>query len=115
RFSYGGRQAMPNTEGINLGDVERLHRDWASYSNGGLITLGLAWRGMGGNNPATAIPAEIYMREIEAGRGLGLPISVHASGSRPATGQIDTIAKANLLGSDMQIIHAVAARSDEIA
>src|SRR5207248_7388654 len=28
---------------------------------------------------------------------------------------IETIAKANLLGSDMQIIHAVAARSDEIA
>ena len=43
----------------------RLARDWPSYSNDGLITLGLAWRGMGGNNPATAIPAEIYKAEIE--------------------------------------------------
>ncbi len=69
---------------------------------------------MGGNNPATAIPPEIYKREIEAGRKLGLPISVHASGSRPAVGQIDTINKAGLLGKDMQIIHAIVATKDEI-
>jgi 5-methylthioadenosine/S-adenosylhomocysteine deaminase len=115
RFSYGAWQGMPNTEGIKIADFQRLHGDWANYANEGLITLGLAWRGMGGNNPATAIPAEIYTREIEAGRKLGLPISVHASGSRPAAGQIATIAKANLLGRDMQIIHAVAATTDEIA
>src|SRR5215470_12342755 len=100
RFSYGARQAMANNEGISLADLERLARDWAGYSNEGLIALGLAWRGMGGNNPATAIPPEIYTREIEAGRKLGLPISVHASGSRPAVGQIDTIRKAGLLGKD---------------
>src|SRR5215213_4610371 len=98
RFSYGGAQAMPNSQGINLADLERLHGNWAVHSNDGLITLGLAWRGMGGNNPATAIPPEIYTREIEAGRKLGLPISVHASGSGPAVGQIGTIGKAGLLG-----------------
>jgi cytosine/adenosine deaminase-related metal-dependent hydrolase len=114
RFSYGAAQAMANTAGINIGDLERLHRDWANYSNDGLISLGLAWRGMGGNNPATAIPSEIYKREIEAARKLALPISVHASGSRPAVGQIDTISKAGLLGGDMQIIHAIVATKDEI-
>jgi cytosine/adenosine deaminase-related metal-dependent hydrolase len=114
RFSYGAAQAMPNSEGISLGDLERLHGSWAAHANGGLITLGLAWRGMGGNNPATAIPPEIYQREIAAGRKLGLPISVHASGSGPAIGQIGTIAKAGLLGKDMQIVHAVVATRDEI-
>lgn len=114
RFSYGGAQGMPNTAGINLADFERLHRDWAGYSNDGLITLGLAWRGMGGNNPATAIPPDIYKREIEAARKLGLPISVHASGSRPATGQVNTIYMANLLRKDMQIIHAIVVTKDEI-
>jgi 5-methylthioadenosine/S-adenosylhomocysteine deaminase len=114
RFSYGAAQAMPNTAGIDLGLLERLHADWANLSNDGLIALGLAWRGMGGNNPATAIPAEIYRREIEAARKLGLPISVHASGSRPAAGQIDTIAKAGLIGKDMQFIHANFASADEI-
>jgi 5-methylthioadenosine/S-adenosylhomocysteine deaminase len=114
RFSYGGSQGMPNTAGISIEDFERLHRDWASYANDGLITLGLAWRGMGGNNPAAAIPPEIYRREIEAARRLGLPISVHASGSRPATGQVNTIYKANLLRQDMQIIHAIVVTKDEI-
>jgi 5-methylthioadenosine/S-adenosylhomocysteine deaminase len=69
---------------------------------------------MGGNNPASAIPPDIYQREIEAARRLGLPISVHASGSGPAIGQIGTIQKAGLLGKDMQIIHAVVATKDEI-
>jgi cytosine/adenosine deaminase-related metal-dependent hydrolase len=114
RFSYGGSQGMPNSQGIALADLERLAHDWQGYSNNGLITLGLAWRGMGGNNPATAIPPEIYKAEIEAGRKLGLPISVHASGSRAAVGQIDTIAKAGLLGKDMQVIHANFASAEEI-
>jgi cytosine/adenosine deaminase-related metal-dependent hydrolase len=69
---------------------------------------------MGGNNPATALPAEIYKAEIEAARKLGLPISVHASGSRPAIGQVATIAKAALLAKDMQIIHGVVLTPEEI-
>ena len=91
-----------------------MHDNWTQFSNDGLISLGLAWRGMGGNNPATAIPPEIYKREIEAARKLGLPISVHASGSRPVVGQIDTISKAGLLAKDMQLIHANFATADEI-
>jgi 5-methylthioadenosine/S-adenosylhomocysteine deaminase len=115
RFSYGGAQGMPNSQGIALADLERIERDWARYSNEGLITLGLAWRGMGGNNPATAIPTEIYKAELEAARKLGLPISVHASGSRSAVGQVDTIAKAGLLAKDIQIIHGVVLTTEEIA
>src|SRR5215470_17063756 len=114
RFSYGGAQGMANSASINIGDFERLHREWASYSDDGLITLGLAWRGMGGNNTATAIPPDIYRRELEAARNLGLPVSVHASGSRPAAGQVNTIYKANLLRQDMQIIHAIVVSKDEI-
>jgi cytosine/adenosine deaminase-related metal-dependent hydrolase len=114
RFSYGPPQGMSNTQGIPLADLERLAREWPGYSNDGLITLGLAWRGLGGNNPATAIPPEIYQAEIEAGRKLGLPISVHASGSRPAAGQVATIDKAGLLGKDMQVIHANFASPEEI-
>src|SRR5439155_13195750 len=47
-------------------------------------------------------------------RKLGLPISVHASGSRPAISQIETIARAGLLAGDMQIIHANFATAEEI-
>ena len=115
RFSYGPMQAHPNTQTIDLEDPERLERNWESYSNGGLITLGMAWRGQGGNSPATAVPPEIYTKEIETARRLGLPITVHASGSRPAAGQVDRLGKANLLGKDMQIVHGIVLTAGEIA
>jgi 5-methylthioadenosine/S-adenosylhomocysteine deaminase len=114
RFSYGAAQGMPNNQQIDLADIKRLRDDWAKISPDGLITLGFAWRGQGGNNAATAIPPEVYKAEIEGARALGLPISVHASGSRPAISQIDGIAKAGLLRNDMQIIHANKASGDEI-
>lgn len=114
RFSYGAAQAMPNNQPIDLADLRRVHDEWAKLSPDGLLTLGLAWRGQGGNNAATAIAPEIYKTEVDAARRLGLPISVHASGSRPAIGQIDGIAKAGLPASDMQIIHANKASADEI-
>jgi 5-methylthioadenosine/S-adenosylhomocysteine deaminase len=114
RFSYGAAQGMANNKGIDLSDLTRLHDDWAKLSPDGLLTLGLAWRGQGGNNPATAIPPEISSAEIGAARKLGLPVSVHASGSRPAAGQIAAIAKAGLLAKDMQLIHANKATAEEL-
>jgi 5-methylthioadenosine/S-adenosylhomocysteine deaminase len=114
RFSYGWMQGHPNDRTIDLEDLERLHNNWGSYSNDGLVTLGMAWRGQGGNNPATAVPPEVYTREIETARRLGLPITVHASGSRGAAGQVDRLARANLLGKDMQIVHGVVLTPQEI-
>jgi cytosine/adenosine deaminase-related metal-dependent hydrolase len=105
---------MPNNQQVDIGDLKRIKSDWSKISPDGLITLGFAWRGQGGNNPATAIPPEVYKAEIDAARQLGLPITVHASGSRPVIGQIDGIAKAGLLKNDMQIIHADKATPDEI-
>ncbi|MGD9922190.1 MAG: amidohydrolase family protein [Pseudorhodoplanes sp.] len=106
RFSYGPRQGQPNDKAINLRNLERLSANWTLYSDDGLLTLGMAWRGQGGNNPATAVPESVWKEELEAGRALGLPISVHVSGSRAAAGQIDAIHKDRLLGKDMQLIHA---------
>jgi cytosine/adenosine deaminase-related metal-dependent hydrolase len=114
RFSYGAMQRHPNDRSLDLDDIERLHTNWGTYANGGLLELGMAWRGQGGNNPATAVPPEIYTREIDLARRLGLPISVHASGSRAAAGQVDRLAKAGLLGKDMQIIHGIVLTPEEI-
>jgi cytosine/adenosine deaminase-related metal-dependent hydrolase len=114
RFSYGARQGQPNSEMVNLRDLEKLQANWQAYSDRGLINLGLAWRGQGGNNPATAIPESVWRAELEAGRALGLPITVHASGSRAVAGQIDAIEKAGLLRGDMQLVHAGFASEDAI-
>jgi 5-methylthioadenosine/S-adenosylhomocysteine deaminase len=115
RFSYGAKQGQPSNQPIDLDDLQRLHRNWGSYANDGLLELGLAWRGQGGNNPATAVPPEVYTREIDVARELDLPISVHASGSRAAAGQVDRLAKSNLLGKHMQIIHGTVLTPEEIA
>src|SRR3954470_24194869 len=55
RFSYGVMQGQTVNELPNLADIEQLHRGWAEQSNGGMITLGFAWRGSGGNS-ATVPP-----------------------------------------------------------
>ena len=112
RFSYGTPQGHPPTETIDLADLERLRRDWASHASDGLLGLGLAWRGIGAGT-ATLAPA-VYRREFEAARAAGLPISVHAANARSRAGQIAALAKENLLGKDVQVIHAIWVTPEEI-
>jgi 5-methylthioadenosine/S-adenosylhomocysteine deaminase len=114
RFSYGCRQEHSSQESMDLDDLARLHGEWERYANGGLISLGMAWRGPSGSNPTIAIPPHIYTKEVDSARRLNLPISVHASGPPWAAGQIHTISQAGLLGSDMQVIHANSATEEEI-
>ena len=111
RWSYGWPQGLPDTQVCNLADLEGLHRDWANFSNEGLISLGFAWRGMFRN---TMLPRDVYRPEFEAARRLGIPISVHLGSSENAKGQIEAHAKENLLGKDTQIVHALSASPAEI-
>ena len=46
RFSYGPARGIPVSQALNVEDVRRLHRDWQSHSNNGLLSLGVAWRGV---------------------------------------------------------------------
>jgi 5-methylthioadenosine/S-adenosylhomocysteine deaminase len=45
RHSCGWPQGLPDTEPADQGPIESLARNWKSWSNEGLITLGVAWRG----------------------------------------------------------------------
>ena len=112
RFSYGARQGLAGKELPDLADMERLHNEWSKWSNDGLLSLGFAWRGQGGNS--APVPEEVWKKEFETGRKLGIPITVHASGSRPTIGQIDALAKAGCLSKDVQCIHANFATPAEI-
>ena len=98
----------------------RCTADWDCRSGrrrgpGGLLTLGMAWRGLGGSNPAMRVPPGVYQREMAAARELGLPVTVHASGPPAAAGQIAALAGAGLLGPDLQVVHANSATPAEIA
>jgi len=111
RHSCGWPQGMPDTQSADQGPIEALARDWKSYSNEGLIGLGMAWRGQFRAGP---IKPEVYQPEFDNARKLGLPITVHVASSRKAVNQIEPLAKGNLLGKDVQLIHTLSASPAEL-
>jgi len=114
RFSYGYPAAHPNDQAMDLAGLRRLHAEWAGRGADGLLSLGMAWRGPGGSDPAMRVPAAIYRQEIDTARELGIPVTVHACGPRAAAGQIGMLADAGLLGPDLQVVHANWATEAEI-
>jgi 5-methylthioadenosine/S-adenosylhomocysteine deaminase len=121
RFSYGPARTTPLTQPINLADLERMHRSWPSLSNEGLLTLGLAWRGVQSvqrnaeDKPELRpLSPDMYRVEYEAARKMGLPISVHLNSTRLDQGHIAQIVKLGLSLDDMQFIHAISTSPEEM-
>jgi 5-methylthioadenosine/S-adenosylhomocysteine deaminase len=114
RFSYGYPAAHRGDQAMDLAGLRRLHADWAGRGADGLLSLGMAWRGPGGSDPAMRVPAAIYRPEIDTARELGIPVTVHACGPRAAAGQIGMLADGGLLGPDLQVVHANWATEAEI-
>jgi cytosine/adenosine deaminase-related metal-dependent hydrolase len=102
---------MPDTQSADQSVIEGLAREWKGYSNEGLISLGMAWRGQFRAGP---IKPEVYQPEFDNARKLGLPITVHVASSRKAVNQIEPLAKGNLLGKDVQLIHTLSASPAEL-
>jgi 5-methylthioadenosine/S-adenosylhomocysteine deaminase len=101
RFAYGSPLGLPNEQPMDLADLARAKREWTSGD--GMLSLGICSRNVGdGMNPARGtVSIEMARREWSAARGLGLPITLHTSGSR-VTKLLDD---AGLLGPDVQFVH----------
>ncbi len=113
RFSWGYAQGQAPDQAIDLAGLEAMHTRWAEMSDGGRLSLGLAWRGS--ILQGRPLPAEVYRRELDTARRLGLPISVHVNLSRARAGQIAAMAReGGLLGPDMQLIHVTAITPEEL-
>ncbi len=113
RFSYGAAQGHPADQTIDLADLERLWRSWATYySNGGLLSLGLAWRGVS-TGATGSVSAAAYKQDFDAARSLRIPISVHAN-NRKGSDAIALLAREKFLGKDVQVIHATWVSPEEI-
>lgn len=113
RWSFGQAIDQSPEQTIRLTDMEALHKDWTSYSNEGLLSLGMAWRGIYRGN--AFLPTEVYKTEFDAARRLGLPITVHIGTVKTATqGHIEGHARQNLLGPDINIVHGCSANAAEI-
>ncbi|HEY2226253.1 MAG TPA: amidohydrolase family protein [Xanthobacteraceae bacterium] len=111
RHSCGWPQGLPDTQSADQAPIESLTKDWKSWSNEGLITLGMAWRGQFRTGP---IKPEVYQPEFDNARRLGLPITVHVASARKAVNQIEPLYKANLMGKDVQLIHTLSANAAEL-
>jgi 5-methylthioadenosine/S-adenosylhomocysteine deaminase len=121
RFCYGPARRMPFTEAINTDDLERFHRDWASLSNEGLLTLGLGWRGVqapfrqgDGRFELRPLPEAVYRKEHDAARKLGIPISVHLNSTTNDRGHVLALQQQGLLVKDLQIIHGIFTSPEEM-
>ena len=108
RHSCGWPQGMPDTAGGRPGGRSRsLAKDWKSWSNEGLIGLGMAWRGQFRAGP---IKPEVYQPEFDNARKLGVA-DHRARRERRArrSSQIEPLYKAKLMGKDVQLIHTLSA------
>jgi cytosine/adenosine deaminase-related metal-dependent hydrolase len=113
RFSYAHAMGMPSGQPVDLADIERLHGDWDKFSNGGMLSLGLGWRGT--RLFGTARPPEVAHGEFDTARRLGLPITAHVNIYRgKSEGEIADLAKQNMLGKDVQLVHATHVTPEEI-
>ena len=111
RHSCGWPQGMPDTQSADQGPIESLAKDWKNWSNEGLISLGMAWRGQFRVGP---IKPEVYQPEFDNARKLGLPITVHVASARKAVNQIEPLYRAKLMGKDVQLIHTLSASAAEL-
>jgi 5-methylthioadenosine/S-adenosylhomocysteine deaminase len=114
RFSYGAAQGQAADRPIDSRHLEELHRSWARHDNGGLLTLGLAWRGTS-TGATGAVSQQAYKVDFDAARRLGIPISVHSNNAKARMGTILQLEKEGFLGRDVQIIHATWVMPEEVA
>ena len=103
RYAYGFSWGQPRDKTMDLDDLKRVQNEWFSPSSphGGRVHLGIAWRG-----PQLLKP-EIYMKEVETARSLGLPITTHAGNTPPEMVNVPQMQKEGLLGPDMLLVHLV--------
>jgi cytosine/adenosine deaminase-related metal-dependent hydrolase len=103
RFSYGTPQGFPVDQVTNLADVARVKREWFDAGRLPLMHLGLA-----GRPPGTS-PEAVFRPEFEAARSLGIPLSYHANSTRAqgALQMIGQLAQRQMLGPDVQLVHAL--------
>lgn len=107
RFSYGYYQGQPSEEITRLDDLARVQSEWFANSSSTLLTLGFASRG-------TECSPKVNQQEWKTVRQMGIPISVHANSSPQWTNEIEYLYKENMLGRDVQVVHAISSTAAEI-
>jgi 5-methylthioadenosine/S-adenosylhomocysteine deaminase len=111
RYSYGNPDKLDPQKVADLEDIARFERDWSGPVGDGRLTVGMAMRG-----PVRTTP-DVCRREWAFARDRGLPMTMHCGGRREESGrycELEAMAAAGYLGSDLQVVHAVHATPREI-
>lgn len=111
RFAYGCALGLPNDKSMDIVDLARAKRDWVGKD--GMLTLGICSRNVDGSLGGTrgAIGTDMAKKEWGAARDLGLPITLHTSG----TGAVKILNEAGLLGPDLQLVHPLGSSAEDRA
>ncbi len=113
RFSYGPRDSTGSDHPMDLEDLPRLLARWPESRTRGLIHFGVALRG------PYRTPRVVWQTEWDTARSLNLPITMHCDRCLREDGcrscGLGLLAENGLLGSDVQIVHAVHASPADIA
>ncbi|MFF5213238.1 amidohydrolase family protein [Streptosporangium sp. NPDC000396] len=112
RFSYGHPDSAAPENTNDLDDLVALRARWPSDRLDGRLDFGVALRG------PYRTPPEVYEREWETARSLGLPITMHCDRCLREEGcrscGLVRLEELGLLGEDVQVIHAVHASEQDI-
>ncbi|WP_433214989.1 amidohydrolase family protein [Microtetraspora malaysiensis] len=112
RFSYGPPDSAPPEVTNDLVDLAALRTRWPAERLDGRLDFGIAVRG------PYRTPPDVYEREWQVARSLGLPITMHCDRCLREEGcrscGLVRLEELGLLGEDVQIIHAVHAGEEDI-
>ena len=109
RFSYGYSRKTGRNAVLPHGDVLRVRAEWFGADNEGLTTLGLAPGG------PMSCSIDVCRQDWDFARSNAIPITAHIAIKPDGAPMIKALGDANLLGSDVQLIHAVHASAEDIA
>ncbi|HEX4195354.1 MAG TPA: amidohydrolase family protein [Stellaceae bacterium] len=100
RYSYGYSRKTGTNTMLPLDDIRAFHAKYFSNPGDGLLTFGIATRGPNSN------PIEICAQEMAFARALKIPLTTHVGIEPGKNSFVEIMAKANLLGPDVLLVHA---------
>jgi cytosine/adenosine deaminase-related metal-dependent hydrolase len=99
RFSYGAGQGLASDRPMDLPDVARVQKQWAS--DGGMLSVGACLRTPGIDVTRGAISVDLFRTELETVQKLGLQGTIHCG----PKGLVDLLARNGLLGPGLLLVH----------
>ena len=113
RFSYGPRDSFANDQAMDFPGLDAARERWSDDRLDGRLHFGVALRG------PYRTSTELAGHEWRAARERGLPITMHCDRCLRETDcrscGLTRLEDEGLLGSDVQIVHAVHATPEDVA